>query len=92
MYTIYCGTTVTSNNHVVKTNGTDTMIGLVVVGGTTTSFVGPIGGTNKNITMSGTTTGGVKGSIVYATDIASGIWQINAFLVGAAGTMVTPMS
>lgn len=89
-YTVYCGTTVTSNNHVVKTNGTDTMVGVFVLAGTT-SLSGPITGTNKTITMNGTTTGGIKGTYITATDIALNVWLIEASIVGS-GTVTTPMS
>ena len=48
-------------------------------------------GTADTITMSGSTTGGVKGSWVELQDVASGVWRVGGFLV-STGTEATPFS
>ena len=41
--------------------------------------------------MSGSTTGGVKGSWVKVTDVTSGIWMLEGFLI-STGSEATPFS
>jgi hypothetical protein len=90
-FNIFVGTTVTSNNHVVQTNGTDTFAGTYTVASSTTTKTGPATGTNKVITMNGSTTGGLQGSWLICVDIAANLWMVEAALVGT-GTGATPMS
>lgn len=90
-YTIFVGTTVTSNSYVIQVTGTD-----IFAGGIALST--DIGGTNlltaattDTITMNGSTTGGLKGSFVKVKDVASGIWMLEGFLQ-CTGTEATPFS
>jgi hypothetical protein len=92
-YDILVSTTVTSGNHVVKTGGSDVLVGTVCVAtanGTVPNITG-CQSTNSTITMSGSTTGGLKGSWLHFVDIASGVWFVEANLVGT-GTPATPVS
>lgn len=93
-YTIVVGTTVTSNSDIIQVaNATDTLQGLIT-SATTTTGAGTqeaAGGTDDTITMNGTTTGGIAGSVIELTDVASGKWQVVGHLVGS-GTLATPLS
>ena len=88
-YTVFCGTTVTSNNLVIAANGTDTLAGGVSISTDIAGITMLAGGTDDKITMNGSTTGGLKGSWVELTDVASGLWMVNGFLV-STGTEATP--
>ena len=91
VYTFVVETAVTSNSYKIQVaNATDTMNGLASVGGTTASVFGTLPASDT-ITMSGTTTGGLVGSYVQITDIASGEYLVSAALVGS-GTPATPFS
>jgi len=90
-YTIYCGTTVTSNALVVQVTTTDIFAGGV-------SMSTDIGGTNMltaatsdTISQNGSTTGGLAGSWIKVKDIASGVWMLDGFL-RTTGTEATPFS
>lgn len=93
-YVLVVKTTVTSNSDIIQVaNATDTMQG-VLTSATTTTGAGTheaAGGTDDTITMNGTTTGGIAGSIVELTDVLSGKWQVVGHLVGS-GTLATPLS
>lgn len=81
----------TSGNHVVKTGGSDVLVGTVAVASTATSVLTGCQSTNSTITMTGTTTGGLKGSWLHFTDIATGVWFVEANLV-ASGTAASAVS
>ena len=85
-------TTVTSNSYVIQVaNSTDTIQGVI---GLSTDIAGtslPTSSTTDTITMNGTTTGGIKGSRVVLTDVASGTWALSGGLV-CSGTEATPFS
>lgn len=90
-YTVYCGTTVTSNDLIVAAAGTDFFAGGVALST-------DIGGTNMltaadtdTISQNGSTTGGLKGSWLTVKDIESGVWMLNGFL-RTTGTEETPFS
>lgn len=91
-YTFVVTTTVSSNNHIIKVaNATDTMIGIIDLrspAGTPTNHNDVAGGTDDTLTMNGTTTGGVAGTVVTATDISSGLWLIMGDLA-ASGNAAT---
>lgn len=89
-YDVMVTTTVTSNNHIFKTDGTGTFAGGLDVNGTTSLSV-PLTGTNKTITMNGTTTGGIIGTYFHVIDIGTNLWFCNATLVGS-GTVTTPVT
>lgn len=84
-------TTVTSSNHVVKTGGSDTLVGTVQVSSTATNVSIGCQSTNSTITMNGTTTGGLVGSWMHFVDIGTGTWYVDANIV-ASGTAATPVS
>lgn len=91
-YTVYVKTTVSSGNHVIQVaNSTDVLFGGISVstdiGGTALLS----NGTNDTITMNGSTTGGLAGSWVRLTDVVSGFWMVEGFLV-CTGTEATPFS
>ena len=77
----------------IKTDGTDKFVGSVFVGiddsGDGKTFVS--GATNDVITLNGTTKGGVAGSIVKVTAMASAKYHVEAVLIGS-GTLVTPFA
>lgn len=84
-------TTVTSGNHIVKTGGSDVLVGGVSVNSTATSTGTGCQSTNSTITMNGSTAGGLIGSALHFQDIASGVWFVDANLV-ASGTAGNPVS
>lgn len=90
-FDILVTTTVTSSNHVVKTGGSDTLVGVVTVASTASSVSIGLQSTNSTITMGGSTTGGLKGSWLHFVDIGSGVWFCEANIV-ATGTAASPVS
>lgn len=91
-YTVFVGTTITSNNLIIKVaNATDIMQGVVGVATDIAGVTCPTAATSDTITMSGSTTGGVKGSYVILTDVASGVWEVAGNLI-STGTEATPFS
>jgi len=72
----------------IKTDGTDKFVGIDDAA-TGKTFVS--GATNDVMTLNGTTSGGVAGSIVKVTAIASAKYHVEAFLIGS-GTLVTPFA
>lgn len=93
-YEIIVGTTVTSNNDVIKVaNSTDIMQGVCwqAADSGSTSNAWEAGATDDTITLNGTTTGGIKGDRILIKDVASGLWAVQMW--GAAtGTEATPFS
>ena len=91
-YTVFVGTTVTSNSYVVQVaNSTDIIQGAIHL---TTDIAGtsmPTSSTTDTITMNGSTTGGVKGSWLRLTDVASGVWELAGAMI-CTGTEATPFS
>jgi hypothetical protein len=91
VYKFVVTTAVTTNNYIIQVaNATDTMNGLASVAGTTGSVFSTLPASDT-ITMSGSTTGGLVGSYVQITDIATGEFLVTAALVGS-GTPATPFS
>jgi len=86
-------TTVTSNNYVIATQGSDTAIAVSHVAATDAS--GAMKGFTKNnavtATLNGTTTGGIVGDVIELQDIASGVWQMVIWGT-ATGTLATPFA
>jgi len=90
-YSFLISTSVTSNSTTVKVaNSTDVMNGIANVGGTTGSAFSTLA-SSDTITLNGSTTGGLAGSIIEITDVATGFWRVSASLVGS-GTPATPFS
>ena len=90
-YRFVVSTTVTSNSYKIQVaNSTDVLNGSAAVAGTTASVFGTLPASDT-LTMNGSTTGGLAGSYVEITDIASGIFLVGGALVGS-GTQATPFS
>lgn len=84
-------TTLTSDGVIQVANATDVINGGVIVATDTSGLVVPTAATSDTITMNGTTTGGIKGSNLILTDVASGLFTVSGFLV-ASGAEATPFS
>lgn len=80
-YTFYVGTTISSNTTVIAALTTDTMVGGVGVATDIAGVTVQAGSTDDKLTMSGSTTGGVVGSVVHCTDIADTLWLVEGQLV-----------
>ena len=91
-YTIFVGTTVTSNNYVIQVaNASDIMQGVVSVATDIAGVTCPTASTSDTITMNGSTTGGLKGSFVVLVDVATNVWEVKGALV-STGVEATPFS
>jgi len=96
VYEFAVSTTVTSNSYKVITgaatelltgnlNSVDTDTGNAEVG-----FTGN-GSTHIAVTMNGTTTGGIKGTIMRFTCLSTTLWLVEGNLLGS-GTVATPFA
>jgi hypothetical protein len=91
-YTIFVGTTVTSNNAIVQVaNSTDVMQGVLSVASDIAGVTCPTTTTSDTITMNGTTSGGIRGSYIVLKDMAAGFWEVSGSLV-SSGAEATPFS
>ena len=90
-FTIFVGTTVTSGSHVIRAAGADIIQGTLAVTTDAAGVVAPTAADSDTITMNGSTTGGLRGSLVELQDIASGVWSVRGGLV-STGTEATPFS
>lgn len=97
-YAFLAVTSVTSNSYKIQTaSASDYMVGHASVSGANAAnsvVVSTVGSTttgSDTITMNGSTTGGLVGSYVIVTDIATNIWLVNGSLVGS-GAAATPFS
>lgn len=91
VYTFLVGTTFSGGNGVIQVaNSTDTFNGIANISGAAGSIFGTLAASDT-ITMNGTTTGGIAGSVVTVRDIAAGDWLVTANLIGS-GSLVTPFS
>ena len=76
----------------IKSDGTDKFVGGVYVGKDNASgkvFIS--GASNDVLTMNGSTKGGLAGSIVRCTAIASAKYAVEGIVLGS-GTIVTPFA
>jgi len=92
--TVVVQTAWASSSLIIKVGrAADTMIGTSVSStlAGTGSFTDGVGGTDDTITMAGTTTGGLAGSVIELTDILPNLWLVDAKIVGS-GTMITSFS
>jgi hypothetical protein len=83
---------ITASNVKISTNGTDRFTGGLVMataGGAANLYVPA--GTNDNINLNGTTTGGIAGSRVKVTAVAALEWMVEGTLIGS-GTLATPFA
>lgn len=90
-YTLYVGTTFTSDGTVKVANASDTMVGGVGIATDIAGVTVQAGGTDDTITLNGGTTGGVVGSVVHLIDIATNLWLVEGQLV-STGTEADPFS
>jgi len=91
-YTIAIGTTVTSGNHVIRVaTSAGIMQGVLSVSTDAAGVTIPTAADSDTITMNGSTTGGLRGSIVELQDIAVGVWSVRGSLV-STGAEATPFS
>lgn len=92
-YTLFVGTTVTSNTVVIQVTGDDTMAGLALSaadGGATVNGW-ETAATSDTITFDGSTTGGLKGDQVELIDVAADTWAVRV-ISASTGTEATPFS
>lgn len=76
----------------IKTDGTDKFVGGLYIGvnnATGKTFIS--GASNDVITLNGTTKGGLAGSIVKVTAMASAKYAVEGIILGS-GTLVTPFA
>lgn len=94
IYSFALQTAVTSNTTTIKVaDATDVMMGIAVFENdtdTSTSSYAPAA-TDDTITFNGSTTGGLKGAMVFAQDVAADLWLVRV-LSSATGTEATPFS
>lgn len=92
-YTFVIGTTITSNTTTIKVaNASDIMGGVATMGSSGgTSLSTGTATTSDTITFNGTTTGGIAGTKVELTDIATNLWQVSVHGV-CSGIAATPFS
>lgn len=97
-YKFFVSVAPTSNNHIIKVaNASDTMVGVIssvptsIAQAVTATSAEAAGGTDDTITMNGTTGGGIAGSYLELTDIATNLWLVQGWLV-ASGVLTTTLS
>lgn len=94
-YKFVVKTSVTSNNYsVVGASNADLFYGGVALTNTTAGnaiSAGPNGSSNYQCTMNGTTTGGLKGTVITATCLGLNAWLIDG-IVSGSGTLATPFA
>lgn len=91
-YTFFVGTTVTSNADIIEVaSAADVIQGGLAIATDIAGVVLPTASTTDTITMSGTTTGGIIGSLVRVKDVAAGVFMLDGFLV-SSGAEATPFS
>jgi hypothetical protein len=89
-FTVFCGTTVTSNAILIQAAGSDALRGqALVTQDAADTVVGFEAGGVDDFSWNGTTTGGIVGDTVTYTDVASGVWMVKAIQSGT-GTEATP--
>lgn len=89
LYRVFIGVTATGNK-ILKASGSDTFQGTAsMCGGTAASFA--TASNTNTVTLNGTTTGGVLGTVMEIWDIAPGTWSIQVNSIGT-GVQVTPFS
>jgi hypothetical protein len=90
-FKVYVGTAVTTNTGIVAAAGTDIMVGQVFVATDSSGTPFLTSATSDKLGMNGGTTGGIAGSMVEVTDVASGVWHVGGFLI-STGAEATPFS
>lgn len=91
-YTIFVGATVSSGSHVIRVApGTNVIQGTVSIATDIAGVTCPTAADSDTITLNGSTTGGLRGTLVELQDAASGIWMVRGSLV-SSGAEATPFS
>jgi hypothetical protein len=87
LYRIFIGITATGNK-IVKAAGTDLIQGQASIASAGTSGTFASASNTNTITLNGSTTGGLIGTMVELWDVAPGVWatQVNAVGSGVAAT------
>lgn len=81
---------VNSTASLITAAGSDKLYGFISIGSTTTALTSVLAlNNNVSVAMNGTTTGGVKGSVFYFTDLALNTWMVEANVVGSGTTVIT---
>lgn len=90
-YKLFVGTTASDLD--IKTDGTDKFVGNLVLAAAATSQARGFApaASNDVISMNGTTTGGIAGSVVEVTAIATAEYLVTGTLLGS-GTLATPFA
>lgn len=90
-YKFFVGTTASDLD--IKTDGTDKFVGNLVLAASATSQARGFApaASNDVISMNGTTTGGIAGSVVEVTAIATAEYLVTGTLLGS-GTLATPFA
>jgi hypothetical protein len=87
---------VSTTGYVLSAAGTDKIKGGILItaaGATAGTGCWFVSTTNANITLNGTTTGGVAiGDYYQVQDVATGLWLVSGGLVTGSGTLATPFS
>jgi hypothetical protein len=91
VFTVFVGTTVTSDLIIEVANATDVINGGVNVSTDAAGVSILAAATDDTITLNGSTTGGLQGSWVKLTDVAAGFWMCEGFLVSSSSE-ATPFS
>jgi hypothetical protein len=91
-YTIVLGVTVVSGSHVIRVAaGTNIIQGVLSVSTDAAGVTIPTASDSDTITMNGSTTGGVRGSIIELQDVYPQVWMVRGSLV-STGAEATPFS
>ena len=94
-FTFYCTVSRTSNAHVVVTDAATTFLGgaiqqIIAASGVSEGQVGD-DASDVTISMNGTTTGGLEGTMITVTCVTATSWVANGTVV-SSGTLTTPFA
>jgi hypothetical protein len=83
--------TIGSGTQIIAALGTDILMGAIAIATDIAGVTVPTTATSDKISMGGSTDGGVLGSTITLTDVASGKWLVEGSLV-STGAEATPFS
>jgi hypothetical protein len=83
--------TIGSGTQIIAALGTDLLMGAIAIATDIAGVTVPTTATSDKISMGGSTDGGVLGSTITLTDVASGKWLVEGSLV-STGAEATPFS
>ncbi len=86
-YEVFVATTVSGGSHVIacSTGTTNSFLGGVSISTDIAGVTFLANAADDTVTMNGSTTGGLAGSWVRFTDVISGTWKVEGFLVSTGG-------